>query len=366
MFDIWYGDIPVTNIVIVFSLIVIFPTQIWICFKAKSIFTRFIPMIILSAAALMWIVLSFAVTGWDGLLYLFFVIYMLFMIFVCGLGWGVWALIKYKGTKKIWIIIVLAVIVTAGLIWGYGYYNRKSNDNIPNLKSIAQMDEAKVNKILSGYKRTQLSEVWGTPEYSNSSEDVWFLDDTTCLTVNYKNDSDKVVICGIGPILFPADIKEITYTVYSSDNPKQLSMDEITEVKDWALGLDLLPMDFSDGEAPNEVYAGGESYTFDINNGEKVFTYLYINDYYIFVNDQWYLVENPSNPPVSTENTTVMFHDKIFKSSQLSRETLEWLKWYNELPNEEQLAVSFIPPELYELCDYTSAGDESAVQSEHN
>lgn len=89
-----------------------------------------------------------------------------------------------------------------------GYHNRNSNDNMPNLHSIAQMDEAEVNNILSGYTRTQLLEVWGSPEYSNSSEDVWLLDDIACLTVNYKNDSEKVVICGIGPMLFPVDIKK--------------------------------------------------------------------------------------------------------------------------------------------------------------
>lgn len=366
MFDIWYGDIPVTNLVIVFSLIVILPIQILIFFKAKSMFVRFIPIMILAAMVLMWIVLSFAVVGWEGLLYLFFAIYMLFMIFVCGIGWGVWALIKYKGTKKKWILAFLAVLVVAGFAWNYGYQNRKSNDNLPALQSIAQMDEAEVNNILSGYKRVQLLEVWGNPWYSNSSEDVWFLDDTDWLTVNYKNSSEKVVVCGIEPILFPADIKDITYTfsVYSSDNSRQLNPEEIADVIDWTLSLDLLHVDFPDGEAPNEVYAGGESYTFVINNGEKEFSYLYINDYYVFLSEQWYLVENPSEPPISDEFDVVKFHDKTLKASDLSEETWKWLNWYNELPKEELLAVSFIPPELYDLCGYPSAGDESAVQAE--
>ena len=301
MFDIWYGDIPFANCVIIFSLIVILPIQILICFKAKSIFVRFIPIIVLAAAMLIWIILGIAVAGWDGLLYLFFAVYMLFMIFVCGIGWGVWALIKYKGTQKIWIFSLLAVLVAAGFAWNYGYNNRKSNDNIPSLQSIAKMDEAEANNLLLGYKRTQLLEVWGEPQYSNSSEDVWLLNNTDWLTVNYKNDNEKVVVCGIGPLLFPEDIKDMTctYSVYSSDYSRQLNSEEIADVKDWALGLDLFHVDFPEGEAPNEVYAGGESYTFNINNGEKEFSYLYINDYYVFVNDQWYLVENPSEPPLS-------------------------------------------------------------------
>lgn len=255
---------------------------------------------------------------------------MLFIIFACLIRLEGLELIKYKGTQKIWILIVLAVIAVAGWTWSYGYHNRKSNDNLPNLQSIAQMDEAEVNKILSGYRRTQLSEVWGVPAYSDSSEDVWLLENATVLTVNYKNDSEKVVICGIGPMLFPADTKDITYTVYSSGDSKQLRMEEITDVKDWALSLDLMYMDFLDGGAPNEVYAGGESYTFDINYGEKVFSYLYINDYYIFVDDHWYFVKNPSEPPISDESDELKFHDKTLKTSDLSEKTLEWLNWYND------------------------------------
>ena len=289
---------------------------------------------------------------------------MLFIIFACLIRLEGLELIKYKGTQKIWILIVLAVIAVAGWTWSYGYHNRKSNDNLPNLQSIAQMDEAEVNKILSGYRRTQLSEVWGVPAYSDSSEDVWLLENATVLTVNYKNDSEKVVICGIGPMLFPADTKDITYTVYSSGDSKQLRMEEITDVKDWALGLDLMYMDFADGGAPNEVYAGGESYTFDINHGEKVFSYLNINDYYIFADDHWYFVKNPSEPPISDESDELKFHDKTLKTSDLSEKTLEWLNWYNECSKEDQLAVSYIPAELYKRCGYPSAGDESAVQAE--
>ena len=32
----------------------------------------------------------------------------------------------------------------------------------------------------------------------------------------------------------------------------------------------------------------------------------------------------------------------------LSKETLEWLDWYNSLPEEQQLAVSFVPSDLIE------------------
>ena len=42
------------------------------------------------------------------------------------------------------IILVLAICVSA---WFYGYYNRKSNDNLPTLTAIAEMSEADVNSL---------------------------------------------------------------------------------------------------------------------------------------------------------------------------------------------------------------------------
>ena len=61
------------------------------------------------------------------------------------------------------IILALAICVSA---WFYGYYNRKSNDNLPTLTAIAEMSEADVNSLLPGYHIDQLREVWGKPDAS--------------------------------------------------------------------------------------------------------------------------------------------------------------------------------------------------------
>lgn len=52
------------------------------------------------------------------------------------------------------------------------------------------------------------------------------------------------------------------------------------------------------------------------------------------------------------EADTVQFHDKTLNKSDLSADTLEWLEKYNSLSREEQLAISSIPSDLYELCGY--------------
>ena len=58
---------------------------------------------------------------------------------------------------------------------------------------------------------------------------------------------------------------------------------------------------------------------------------------------------------VIEEADTVSFHDKTFNKADLSAETLEWLEKYNAMSEDEQLAISYIPADLYELCGYGEA-----------
>lgn len=101
---------------------------------------------------------------------------------------------RKKLTTLVAVIVIIALAIVA---WFYGYHNRKSNDNLPSLTSIAQMDEAEVNKIVCGYRREQLVEVWGSPDESSSTEDIWIIEDSITLTVNYHNNNDKAVVCGL-------------------------------------------------------------------------------------------------------------------------------------------------------------------------
>lgn len=61
---------------------------------------------------------------------------------------------------------------------------------------------------------------------------------------------------------------------------------------------------------------------------------------------------------VIEEADTVSFHDKTFNKADLSAETLEWLEKYNAMSEDEQLAISYIPEDLYELCGYREAENE--------
>lgn len=67
----------------------------------------------------------------------------------------------------------------------------------------------------------------------------------------------------------------------------------------------------------------------------------------LFQNEWWLCTADAAD--------TVSFHDKTFNKADLSTETLEWLEKYNAMSEDEQLAISYIPEDLYELCGYGEA-----------
>ena len=103
--------------------------------------------------------------------------------------------------KKIKIVFISLLIVALGVsAWLYAYHHRKSNDNLPTLAAIVEMDEADVNSLLMGYKRIQLREVWSEPDESSSNQDIWKVREGASLVVNYNN-KDIVVICAIPSVI---------------------------------------------------------------------------------------------------------------------------------------------------------------------
>ena len=63
------------------------------------------------------------------------------------------------------IVIALCIAITL-----YIFVSPKSTKNIPELSSIAQMEEAEVNQLIVGYSINQLIEVWGEPDISGNNE----------------------------------------------------------------------------------------------------------------------------------------------------------------------------------------------------
>ena len=170
------------------------------------------------------------------------------------------------------VFIAAMVLFLAYEAWLFAYHNQKSNDNLPGLQSISEMEESDINEIICGYKRTQLNYMWDEPYVTGDDVDIWSLGDDRYLQVNYNN-KDEAVITDIFVELFPDDIDKVkmAYSAGTAIESKRiLTKEELVDVMDWASGLDLELQRFEEGEAPNEAYAGGEEYVFDINDGEII------------------------------------------------------------------------------------------------
>jgi len=80
--------------------------------------------------------------------------------------------------------------------------------------------------------------------------------------------------------------------------------------------------------------------------------------------DRVYVKYEKGHARFSVKTETIRFQDQIFSKSDLSEDTLKWLEWYNGLTETEQLAISYIPADLYELCGYRAAENAIVIERE--
>ena len=89
-----YFEIDFPTIVVLVCAIATLILQLLLCFKAKKIFIKLLPIALLIVSTFVFYICSVSINGWDGLGYLFFALLSFGLIFVCGIGWAIWASIK--------------------------------------------------------------------------------------------------------------------------------------------------------------------------------------------------------------------------------------------------------------------------------
>lgn len=102
-----------------------------------------------------------------------------------------------KTYKRRILIFAIGILVVIG-IFVWAAIGRKTVDSLPSLEQVAQMeDEAALNSYITRFSKSELKVAWGEPDESSAVEDIWYIDGSTKLVVNYHNNSDKAVICSI-------------------------------------------------------------------------------------------------------------------------------------------------------------------------
>ena len=92
----WYLEIDYPTTVVFVSVIASLILQLLLCFKAKKIFIKLLPIALLIVSTIVFSICSASINGWDGLGYLFFALLSFGLLFVCGIGWGIWATIRKR------------------------------------------------------------------------------------------------------------------------------------------------------------------------------------------------------------------------------------------------------------------------------
>lgn len=98
--DVWWGGINLTILLPVLFAPLLLSLQLLLCFKVNSLFVRLFPVGLFAAAGGWFLVLGTTIPGWDSLGYTILAIAAGFMLFVCGLGWGIWGLCLWHGKRK--------------------------------------------------------------------------------------------------------------------------------------------------------------------------------------------------------------------------------------------------------------------------
>ena len=95
-FELLKFDMP--TMVVLFSVILTAIVQLLLCFKEKKALFKLLPVALLAVATIVLYIIAHNVGGWDALGYLFIVLLGFGLLVVCGLCWGVWALVRKVNT----------------------------------------------------------------------------------------------------------------------------------------------------------------------------------------------------------------------------------------------------------------------------
>lgn len=91
----------------------------------------------------------------------------------------------------------------------------------------------------------------------------------------------------------------VSHTVAGTLETADLTGTGLNDLIRWAGGLECESVEFGEGETPGDA-EGGEAWSFSTSDGE-LFSYISVGSIsYVLAEGDWYLVGNPSEPPISS------------------------------------------------------------------
>lgn len=271
---------------------------------------------------------------------------------------------EFMRKLMIGILITAIILGIAASAWLYFYHQQKNPDNLPNLQTmkdyLTEKGEVFASEKIVGYDRDTLAMVWGEPvgELFGMDGEIWKVDDTASVIIYFDGET--------------------------ATNAKLVLHDEEADQGLEIEGLDaIVPTLMVDGEL---YYLAGESFfgarcgvmdgeitstvesweipTKDNQSNFGEYGYQYGNKGFIEVlqDGTWYSYGTRS------DQGRVYYDGWWYDMAYLSEETLEWLAWYNEQP-EEVRELSYVPADLrdpYHLSANTQMELDARKQAVHD
>ena len=94
MFDIYIGEIELTEVIIFSSVLIMIPLQLFLCFKVRNLLIKLLPIITFLILIISFFCMSQFAEGWDGLGYIILAMFAGILLVACVFAWIIWFVVK--------------------------------------------------------------------------------------------------------------------------------------------------------------------------------------------------------------------------------------------------------------------------------
>jgi len=100
MFDLWVRDTEITVWFAVSAVLIILPIQLILCFKAKRLLVKLLPVALLAVTTIIFSALMLTARDWTAFGYAILAVFYGVLLLFGAIAWGIWAIAKQVKRKK--------------------------------------------------------------------------------------------------------------------------------------------------------------------------------------------------------------------------------------------------------------------------
>ena len=100
MADLFARDTVIVLLIAAWAILIVTPIQLMLCFKAKKLFVKRLPLAIFAAITIIFYILAITARTWIAFIYLIIAAFSVVSLLFIGLAWIIWAFAKLFKKKN--------------------------------------------------------------------------------------------------------------------------------------------------------------------------------------------------------------------------------------------------------------------------